>query len=178
MNLAPPLDSAAENSQTSHLGTDRHCVVRCGKSWYAFPATAVREITYAPPLSTVPVSHMLLAGICHLRSEFLPVIRINLLFNDELSLNTNELKLIVLAGKLGNWGVLVTDVAALEVLETLTNNDVQSDDPVNCVVQGTAMFRDEVVRVIDPVRLHQLAHLQLQRHWQAASDASDSSAIQ
>ena len=178
MNLAPSLISATTPSQVTHIGSDRHCVVRCQNSWYAFPATAIREITYAPPLASLPGSHPLLAGICHLRSEFLPVIRINLLLSDEFSTLPTDLKLLVLGSNSGNWGILVSEVAALEALETLSNSDMHSDDPVSSVVQGTAMFRDEVVRVLDPIRLQQFAQVQLQRHWHAFNVQSDPSGIQ
>ena len=183
MISAPMINATATTSSLDKIAVDRHCVIRCGDSWFAFPATAVREITYAPHLSSVLGSHPLLAGICHLRSEFLPVIQINLLLTDGACMapndqKLNDQKLLVLGNGGGNWGVLVSEVAALVALETLTNSDLNVDDPVNSVVRGTAMFQDEVVRVLDANRLQQLAQLQLERHWQVLNTQSDSSGIQ
>jgi chemotaxis signal transduction protein len=60
-----------------------HCVMRRGASWFAFPAEKVREVLFRPPLLAVPHSDPLLAGLCHVRSEFFPVLRLDALLVDD-----------------------------------------------------------------------------------------------
>tara|TARA_R110002049_G_scaffold27321_2_gene93964 strand:+ start:19258 stop:19782 length:525 start_codon:yes stop_codon:yes gene_type:complete len=165
------------SSTAPQIEATRHCVFRCREDWFALPATSVREITYAPKLSVVPGSHPLLAGMCHLRSEFLPVVRVDVLLADEAIETANDEKLLVLGSTTGGWAILISEVLALEPLDTLTNGDVNLDDSVSGVVLATAMFRDEVVRVLDPHRLLHLAQSQLENHWSTNSPESSTSGI-
>ena len=164
------------SSSVDQIAADRHCVFRCQQSWFALPATAVREVTYAPELSVVPGSHASLAGLCHLRSEFIPVMQIDALLDETVIGKGENQKLLVLTSNTGPWAILVSEVSALVALETLTNSDVNLDDPGSGVVLGTAMFRDHVVRVLDAHRLLQWSQSQLEQHWRAlASDSPSAS---
>ena len=166
-----------ELSQHPMTETRRHCVFRCQENRYGLPATSVREITYAPELSSVPDSDASLAGMCHFRSEFIPVIRIDALLGGRSFRKDENEMLLVLNSSTGPWAVLISEVLALEALDTLTGGDTSIDDPVAGVVLGTAMFRDDVVRVLDAHRLQQLAQSQLESHWQLSSHAPNTSCI-
>ena len=160
------------------LDADRHCVFRCYDNWFAINATAVREITFSPHLSIVPGSHSLLAGICHLRSEFLPVIRIDALLGDGPVDQCDDQKLLVLGSGTAPWAILISEVAALVALDTLTGGDMNVDDPISSVLLGTAMFGDEVVRVLDAHHLQQWSQRQLEHDWRTFASTSTSSGIQ
>ena len=68
--------------------SDKHCVFRSGTSWFSLPAVSVREITIAPDLVPVPQCHASLAGLCHLRSEFIPVISLAALLDIDASVGS------------------------------------------------------------------------------------------
>jgi chemotaxis signal transduction protein len=145
--------------------SNKHCVFLSGRAFFSVPAVAVREITIAPPLVKVPESDASLAGLCHLRSEFVPVILLNsLLDGDACDYSQPHNKLLVLNGS-SVWGILIAEAAALESLETIIAPDIRVDES-NCnPVMGTAMHRDEIVRVLDPTRILQLAQRSLENGW-------------
>jgi len=172
MNVSLSSSSHTSRCSLESLSSDRHCVFRCHQAWFAMPAVSVREITYAPLLTRIPGSHPLLAGMCHLRSEFIPVIQLDALLDNSTVEQTKARKLLVLQGQLGHWAILISEVAALVALETLTHNDGNLDDPSSGVVLGTAMFHDEVVRVLDTHRVLQWAQALLEQHWRSMGRGS------
>ena len=91
---------------------DNFCIVRRGGSWYAITALSVREIVPAPALIAIPASPPVVAGLCHLRNEFLVVLRLDVLAGDQEPVNPQGQQMIVLAGFSGAWAVLVDEVAA------------------------------------------------------------------
>lgn len=148
---------------------NKHCIFRCDQSWFSVPATTVREITVAPDLVAVPNSHPALAGLCHLRSEFIPVLSLTELLNGEDAENTDVASnLLVLRGS-SVWAMQIAEAAALQSLETLVTPDVRSDDLSSSPITGTAMFRDQIVRVLDPVCLLRLAQQSLETDWRGTS---------
>lgn len=144
---------------------DKHCVVRIGSSWFSVAADAVREITVAPELVPVPQCHPALAGLCHLRSEFVPVIALEALLDFEGNANPNDqAKLIVLEGQ-HLWALRIAEAASIESLETLVAPEMRMDDRNLTPVIGTAMFRDQIIRVLDPNLVFQLAQHALEDDW-------------
>ncbi len=145
--------------------SDKHCVFRSGASWFSVPAVSVREISIAPDLVRVPNCHPSLAGVCHLRSEFVPVISLNsLLHIDACQTAQPHNKLMVINGSTV-WALLIAEAAALESLETIITPDIRSDDVNQTPVMGTAMFRDRIVRVLDPNGIFRLAQQALENLW-------------
>ena len=167
MSAHPPMTSVTDQSSPAPFSTDRHCVFRCQDNWFALPATVVREIANAPDVSVVPGSHPSLAGLCHLRSEFLPVIRIDALMGESAADASGDRKLLVLSSNSGPWAILISEVAALVALETLASGDLHHETG-NGVVMGTAMHNDEVVRVLDVHQLQRWSQTQLEEFWQGA----------
>jgi len=158
--------------------SNKHCVFGSGTSWFSVPAVCVREIVLLPNLVRVPSCHASLAGICHLRSEFIPVISVNALlgFESRSKLHPHD-KLIVIRGTgsqtTGSWAIQTTDEASLESLEALGTADGRTDDTSTSLVIGTAMFREAVVRVLDPTTLYRQVRRVLEDLWNATNLAFD-----
>ncbi|MGI9471970.1 MAG: chemotaxis protein CheW [Rubripirellula sp.] len=159
--------SGAIATLAAHSDSDKHCVFLSGAAWFSVPAVAVREITIAPPLVKVPESDKSLAGLCHLRSEFVPVILLNsLLDGDACDYSQPHNKLLVIHGA-SAWGILIAEAAALESLETIVTPDSRLDEANHSPVMGTAMFRDQIVRVMDSNRIFGLAQRSLEKAWES-----------
>jgi chemotaxis signal transduction protein len=159
-----------EKSPTAKLndlsGSDKHCIFRCDRSWFSLPAICVREITIAPDFVRIPNCHRTLAGLCHLRSEFIPVLSLTeLLSVDRPETPETHGKLMVINGS-SVWAMLIAEAAALESLETLVALDLRMDDMTPTPVTGTAMFRDQIVRVLDPIAVFRMAQQSLESGWQ------------
>lgn len=169
------IDSSSQSSTAmlSDLSaSDKHCVFRSGASWYSVPAVSVREITIAPRLFTVPRSHKSLAGLCHLRSEFVPVISLgSLLEIEDRKVSQPNNKLMVLHGT-NVWALLIAEAAALESLETILAPESRLEDSHQSPVMGTAMFNDQILRVLDPNRLLRLAQQTLETTWNRPQTAA------
>lgn len=150
---------------------DKQCIFRIGQARFSVPAVSVREIAPQSPVAPVPVSHPALAGLCHVRSEFVPVLRLGQLLQDSSADDTTARKLVVIECVAGRWALRVDAVVALEALETLIHPDYRaeiSQGPVaRSPVLGTATCRDEIVRVLDPNRVFRLAQELLLESWQS-----------
>ena len=147
--------------------SDKHCVFRCDRSWFSLPAVSVREITIMPELVRVPNCHQALAGLCHLRSEFIPVLSLTQLMNagDAPSTESHGKLMVVNGGSA--WAMQIAEAAALESLETLVAPEARMDESNPTPVTGTAMFRDQIVRVLDPMIIFRMAGQSLQSLWRA-----------
>lgn len=146
---------------------DSYCVVRRGASWYALAALAVREIVPAPTFVAIPGSAPLVAGLCHLRNEFLAVLRLDVLAGGPEPVNPEGQQLIVLTGGSGSWAVLVDEVAALEPLDVSIDPESKSPDSWTAAILGSAAHRDRVVRVLDVNSMYRLAERMLAEHLPA-----------
>lgn len=157
--------TAAAATLSDLTARDKHCVFRCGDSWFSVPAVSVREISIAPELVRIPDSHPSMAGMCHLRSEFIPVISLGTLLGLE-GCDTSQAqdRLLVLEGS-SAWSLLIAEAASLESLETIVSPEAQMDDARLSAVMGTAMFRDQIVRVLNPKSLFRLAQQALDDQW-------------
>ena len=82
----------------SHQSCECYCVLRVGASWFALPALAVREVCPASEPVRLPDSPALLAGIVHLRNEFLAVLRLDDLAGEREGETQPERQLLVLSG--------------------------------------------------------------------------------
>ncbi len=165
MNAIDHLNQSSTAMLSDVSASDKHCVFRSGTSWYSVPAVAVREITIAPQLVSVPQSHASLAGLCHLRSEFIPVISLSSILEvDDQAIDQPNNKLMVLNGT-SVWALLIAEAAALESLETILAPESRLDDSHQSPVMGTAMFNEQILRVLDPNRLFRLAQQTLETSW-------------
>jgi chemotaxis signal transduction protein len=113
----------------------------------------------------MPDSNPVLAGVAHLRNEFLPVLELRALMDVEAHQGALERQLLVVNGTHGPWGVLVDRVMGLESLEISNNQDLPEADDWTSAVIGAAALHDEVTRVLNPRILYRLAENVLQQSW-------------
>lgn len=139
---------------------DKYCIACSGETWFAFPAVVVREVAVRPRVVQVPHSDRVLSGLCHLRNEFLPVLRASVLLGTSDAAGSEE-RMIVMTGVDGPWGLLVDSVAALEPLEISYVREWESADAWSSSMIGTASYREQIVQVLDPEVLHRFVVSQL-----------------
>lgn len=152
---------APTKTTVTEVDTSKHCVFRCGESWYSVPAVAVREIVVPPDLVHLPFCPPSLLGLCHLRNEFIPVVSLTALLDYEAAADrVGTERLLVFEGR-SAWSLLISDSATLESVETSVAQESRSGD----TLLGTAMFRDKIVRVLHPGRLHSKVQQILEKHW-------------
>ena len=143
--------------------TEKHCVFRKGRTWLGMPAIVVREVMPRPAFVSVPHTHRVLTGLCHIRSEFIPVLNLCCLLPAEHS--GNEAFLLIVEDTDGDWGILVDEVIALASLEPSdAPEEIQSD--WNQTIIGWATHREKLVRLIDHARFRQLAEWDMNDSWQ------------
>ena len=144
--------------------SSKHCIFQYGNSLFAILATAIREITHAPLLVRVPQSPSSLGGVCHLRSEFVPVIQLGPLLGAGDFQATPSAQLLILDSALGAWALMIDRAIAIETIEAHVDT-VPRDDGQRSAVLGTATYQAEIVRVLDPQALLQLVHQSGHRQW-------------
>ena len=145
----------------------KHCVFQYGDSRFALVATAVREVTHAPPLVRVPCCPPSLAGLCHLRSEFVPVVHLGPLLGQREIHVKKPGQLLVLHSVLGPWALMIDRAISIETIETHIDA-VGRGDGQRSGVLGTATYQSQVVRVLDPQALHQLVQQSRHRQWETS----------
>ena len=144
--------------------TPTHCVFRHGPSWLALPALAVREAVPRPDMVFVPGTPGTFVGLCHVRSEFIPVLNLDSVLS-EVS-HTGEQIMLILDDADGPWAVLVDEVASLQALETSDAPESDVSDSRSAIV-GWATFGETVIQVLDQSRIRQLAEQELSAMWQS-----------
>jgi chemotaxis signal transduction protein len=147
---------------------EKYCVVRKGASWFAIPALSVREIRTSEHQVPIPKSHDVLAGLCHLGNEFLPVLRWFDRTAREPSAFGADTQLVVVTGLSGDWAFAVDEVAGLASLDITVDADTRSSDGWLTAVMGSATYRDKVVRLLDTNRLYRFAEREIRRMWLVA----------
>jgi len=152
---------------------EKHCIFRCGTSYFSLLATSIREITLSPQLVRIPGCDESLAGLCHVRSEFVPVLHLNAMLGERNANVTDHKKMLVLNGTGGSWALSVSEVTALQSLETLVNPEMRLNEIRLAAVMGTATYQNEVIRVLDPKKLYRLAQELLQDSWATWMNPSD-----
>ncbi len=148
---------------------NKHCVFQLGDSQFALIATAVREITYAPPLVRVPQCPPSLAGICHVRSEFVPAVLLGPLLGNEAPTSQEPEQLLVLSSPRGSWALMIDRVIAIDSIQTHVDAGNRSDSQLSAVL-GTATYRSVVTRVLDPGVLHRMIQQSRPPQWNPAGD--------
>lgn len=150
--------------------TDKYCVFHQGGSLFAVPATCVLEVAKDPGIVSVPGSDAVLAGLCHLRNEFLAVLDLRALAgeNGENGQDLTEQQLLVISGSNGPWAVLVDRVSGLESLEVSLSQDIHSADDWSAAMIGSATLRNQVIRILEPFRVYRLADSILGQSWAKA----------
>lgn len=150
---------------------ERYCVFHWGTSWFALPALAVREIHPVPKIVPIPTAPSVLAGVCHIRNEFLPVVRLLALTESD---GTTAAEKQVLVLDTGNtcWGLLTERVVALEALEPTHVSDATHGEWSSALL-GSAIYRDQIVKVLEPQRLLRRVESVLDDRWMGPHDSLD-----
>ena len=144
--------------------SDKHCIFRCGEASFSIPAMAVREIAPCPDIVTVPVSHAVLAGVGHVRNEFLPVVVLEPLVGDHACVSNASNQLLVLTSALGSWAILIDEIIDIDVVETHVDASHRADDTLSPML-GTASYNGDVISVLDANGLHRVCQQALQKQW-------------
>jgi chemotaxis signal transduction protein len=142
----------------------RYCVFRNDLSWFAVPSLEVREVMNRPETVFIPGTPDLFIGLCHVRSEFIPVLNLKSVLAEPSE--SNEKILIILDDPDGVWGFLADEVASLQDLDI---SDAPEADCLegHCTVIGWATSGDVVIQILDSSRIRQLAEQELAVMWQS-----------
>ena len=127
-----PFSTNSDTSLVAEVGA-KYCIFQCGESQYALSATALREITHASALVRVPHCPQSLAGICHIRSEFVPVVFLNPLLGDRDAKPSEPTQLLVLSSSLGAWALMIDRVIAIDSLETHVDAGYRNEGQLSAV---------------------------------------------
>ena len=144
--------------------SDKHCIFRCGAGMFSISATVVREIVPAPDLVSVPLCHDVLAGIGHVKNEFLPVIVLAPLVGEYAQVQSESGQLLVLNSSLGPWGLLIDKIVCINAVETHVDADRRLDSTLTPLL-GTSSYEGEVISVLDANALHRVTQQALQSQW-------------
>lgn len=132
-----------------------HCLFRVGTFWLALPVEVIRKVMPRPGLVTVPGTSEVIVGICHVQGQFLPVLTLASLFSK--TAGCDEPHLLLIDDLNGPWGVLADEVSTLATLELSNVPDSETEGGWETVVMGWATHDRKVVRILDHVRLRELA---------------------
>ena len=142
-----------------------YCVFRRGSCWLALPAIAVREAMPRPDMVFVPGTPDSFVGLCHVRSEFVPVLNLNSVLPE--CDHSDDTVMLIVDDTDAPWAVLVDEIISLRALEI---SDAPAADilDTSCVVVGWATHGSSVIQVIDQSRIRSLAEQALAAMWQLA----------
>lgn len=151
-----------------------YCVFRKGSVWLALPAMAIREVMPRPRLVAIPRTRPVLSGLCHIRSEFVPVLNLSSLCPEQHY--GNEEFLLIIEESAGDWGLLIDEVSALAVLEPSDAPDSDRDG-WESTVTGWATYQEQVVRILDEVRFREVASQELNPAFHAKHENTERPAV-
>ena len=146
------------------MPTATHCVFRRSSCWLALPARAVREAMPRPGFVFVPGTPHIFVGLCHVRSEFIPVLNLAAVLPECDHSEGNVM--LVIDDTDGPWAVLVDEVTSLRALE-ISDAPVADVFDTSCVVVGWATHGSNVIQVLDQSRIRMLAEQELTAMWQS-----------
>lgn len=157
--------TARNQAELSTETVAKHCVFRHGDQRYCVPAIAIREIDLLPPVIGVPHCHASLLGLCHQRSEFIPVFSLTSLLGNESFTECDCPNQLMVFDESEAWGLAIDETLALESLEIVVSGEGRVDRAEQNAIVGTAMFGDAIVHALNPKPLSQLASHVLEQHW-------------
>lgn len=147
------------------MPTATHCVFRRGSFWLALPAIAVREAMPRPDMVFVPGTPNIFVGLCHVRSEFIPVLNLDSVLPEYD--HSDDIVMLVVDDTDGPWAVLVDEIMSLRALE-ISDAPVTDVFDTSCVVIGWATHGTHVIQVLDQSRVRMRAEQELAAMWQSA----------
>ncbi|MCA9076838.1 MAG: chemotaxis protein CheW [Planctomycetaceae bacterium] len=159
---------------TSAQASGQYCVFSVRQETFAVDATDVREIVEMAPIVSVPHAPSCLAGLCHVRNEFVPVLLLSP-FTSDSSTDLGGLSLLLLIdGPHGVWALAISQVIGLERLgQTAFEREHSSTQPN--VVTGSTRWRERVVRILDMDALALEAASSVEHAWTLVSNTTNPS---
>lgn len=155
------LDSGRSELELS--ASEKYCLFHRATATFGLLASVVREVASRPPITVVPDADPFLAGICHIRNEFLPVLHLSE-FAAPKECRGTEQQIIVVSAASGPWALLVDRVIGLLPLEVSLCSDVGASHGWSAAVMGSATYQNQVVQVLDANALLRLAEDVLHRN--------------
>ena len=149
-----------------------YCLFRKGSVWFAMPARVIREVMPRPNFVSIPRTHLMISGLSHIRSEFLPVLNFSSLLPDESF--GKEQFLLNIEESDQNWGLLVDEVDSLAVLEHSDAPEEGRSDWESAIT-GWAKQGDRIIRILDSIRFLELATRELSAISRSESRSSATS---
>ena len=118
-----------------------------------------------PEMVDVPGTPGSFVGLCHVRSEFIPVLNLESVLPERDQ--AEDSVMLIVDDTDTPWAILVDEVTTLRALEI---SDAPAADILNtsCVVVGWATFGSNVVQVLDPSRIRNRAEQELATMWQSS----------
>ncbi|MCA9152083.1 MAG: chemotaxis protein CheW [Planctomycetales bacterium] len=162
MNTTAGGSSEPNNAAHDH---EKYCVFEHGGSTFAILANAIREVGLRPAHARVPDAPPMLAGVVHLRNEFLPLLRDPEAFEPELPCGPRESQVVIVNGENGPWGLLVDRVIGLLPLDVSLSSGATGNRGLAAAVMGSATLEHRIIRVLDERSLHRSISEQLNRYW-------------
>ncbi len=150
------------------------CVFRRGPSWLALPALSVQEVLPCPDMVFVPGTPATFVGMCHVRSEFIPVLNLDSVLATRS--HSSDQIMLILEDVDGAWGILVDEVSSLQQLEISDAPETTACDSETVVsesvVIGWATSGERVIRVLEQPRIRRAAEQELLTHWQTSASST------
>jgi len=159
--------SDASRQAGSSPTCEKYCVFERAATLYAVLAMSVREVGLRPSFAAVPESSGILAGLTHLRNEFLPLVRDLTTAPGAAERGPHESQVVVILGDQGPWGLLVDRVVGLSPLDVSLCNESLGRGWAKAVM-GSATLDHRIVRVLDERALYRSIADELNRHWAQA----------
>ncbi len=162
MSSTPLLPNPTSGSAVG-LETEKYCVFQRGNETLAILATAVREVALRPSIALVPDADPMLAGLCHLRNEFLPVVQLS--DYEGAFRESPHQQIMVFTAANGSWALLVDRVIGLVPLEVSLSSQVGSAGGWTSALMGSASHEDQIIQVLDANALFRFVEESLNRYW-------------
>lgn len=140
-------------SNTDVQACEKYCVFELGRRAYALLATSVREVGICPSITIVPGAAEVLAGLGHIRNEFVPILDFGT-SGARTRRPGRENQVVVISGDHAAWAILVDRVMGLEPLEVSLRSDEGQSLGIGAAVMGTATVESRVVQVLDERALY------------------------
>ncbi len=167
MSMAPAIGRSATDAAPFQGGDcEKYCVFQLRRSTIAVLADAVREVALRPAIASVPRSDLLLAGLTHLRNEFIPVIRLEPRAGNATD---GDAHILVLNANDGPWAMLVDRVLGLVPLEVSMCGDGGALTGWSSAVMGSATHENRIIQVLDVQALRRYVGDSLACCWRAAN---------
>lgn len=162
------LDGATLTMNTTacdRIASGRHCIFRCGATWYSIPAITVQEVAVSAQPVRLPGSPAWLLGIVHRNSEFIPVVSlVDFLGNTETDVeddqNFGDYLLLVIGGN-QPWAIRISQVLSIAEIDATLAPPAQSHGTRQRGIVGTFTLGQHVARILEPHHLLQQIQLVL-----------------